>query len=120
MDAAALGGFPTIIIMVALFAAVYFFMMRPQKKREKEEQERRNSVEVGDEVTTIGGIVGRVVSLKEDTFVLETAGERSRIRFARWAIRDVGKLVLDDDGSGSDLSTNMDTSKKDKKKKADK
>ena len=69
--------------------------LEAEKKKEKQAAELRNSIDVGDEVTTIGGIVGRVVSIKEDTFVLETAGDRSRIRFKRWAIQDVGKLSLD-------------------------
>ena len=87
-----------ILMIVVLGLALYFLMWRPQKKKEKQAQELRNSIEVGDEVTTIGGIVGRVVSVKEDTFVLETAGERSRMRFKRWAIQEVGKLSLESSG----------------------
>ncbi len=98
------------IIMLVLFGVLmYFMIIRPQKKREKTQQELRNSIEVGDEVTTIGGIVGRVVSVKEDTFVLETAGDRSRMRFRRFAINEVVKLRLD---SGSDATT-QDSEKKD-------
>ena len=55
----------------------------------------RNSIEVGDGITTIGGIVGRVASIKEDTFVLETGSDRVKMRFKRWAIQDVEKLSLD-------------------------
>lgn len=84
-----------LIMIVVMVAALYFLMWRPQKKKEKQANEKRNSIEVGDEVTTIGGIVGRVVSLKEDTFVIETAGERSRMRFKRWAIQDVNKLMME-------------------------
>ena len=86
---------PSILMLVAAIAIVYFFMIRPQRKREKKSTEMRNSIEIGDEVTTIGGLVGRVVSLKDDTFILETAGERSRMRFKRWAISEVGKLTID-------------------------
>lgn len=90
------GGGPSfIIIIVVMLVAMYFLMMRPQKKKEKQAAELRNSIDIGDEVTTIGGIVGRVVSVKEDTFVIETAGERSRMRFKRWAIQDVGKLSME-------------------------
>lgn len=92
------GDMSFLIIIVAMVAAMYFLMIRPQKKKEKEAQELRGSIEIGDEVTTIGGIVGRVVSIKEDTFVIETAGERSRMRFKRWAIQDVGKLSLEASG----------------------
>ncbi len=99
----------SMIIMLVLFGGLmYFMIIRPQKKREKKQQDLRNSIEVGDEVTTIGGIVGRVVSVKEDTFVLETAGDRSRMRFRRWAIQDVVKLNLD-----SDSETTQDIDKKD-------
>ena len=90
--------FSLIIMLVLMGLLMYFLMWRPQKKKEKQAQELRNSIEVGDEVTTIGGIVGRVVSIKEDTFVIETAGERSRMRFKRWAIQDVGKLSLESSG----------------------
>ncbi len=87
------------IIMLVVFGVImYFLIIRPQKKREKKQQELRNSIDVGDEVTTIGGIVGRVVSVKEDTFVIETAGDRSRMRFRRWAIQEVSKLSLEGEG----------------------
>ncbi len=92
------GNMSLILMLVVMGAALYFLMIRPQKKKEKQAQDLRNSIQVGDEVTTIGGIVGRVVSLKEDTFVIETAGDRSRMRFKRWAIQDVNKLNLDAEG----------------------
>ncbi|MGL4667346.1 MAG: preprotein translocase subunit YajC [Saezia sp.] len=90
-----------ILMIVVLALALYFLMWRPQKKKEKKASDMRNSLDVGDEVTTIGGIVGRVVSLKEDTFVIETAGDRSRMRFKRWAIQEVGKLSMEEDGDSS-------------------
>ena len=58
------------------------------RKRDKETQQMRNSIQVGDEVTTVGGIVGLVVNIKEDTVVLETGGDRSKIRIKRWAIQE--------------------------------
>ena len=81
--------FSWIIIIVGLFAAMYFLMIRPEKKREKAAQEMRNTLAVGDEVTTIGGIIGKVVSIKDETFVLETTRDRTRIRFLLTAIRTV-------------------------------
>ena len=81
--------------MVGVFVLMYFLMIRPQKKKEKQATEMRNSIEVGDGVTTIGGIVGRVASIKEDVFVLETGTDRVKMRFKRWAIHDVEKLNLD-------------------------
>lgn len=75
------------IPLILLFVLMYFMLIRPQKKKDKETQKMRNSIQVGDEVTTIGGIIGIVVSLKEDTLVIETAGERNKIRIKRWAIQ---------------------------------
>lgn len=92
-----LGTFIPIILMVGL---LYFFMIRPQNKKEKQAQEMRNSIEVGDGVTTIGGLVGRVASIKEDAFVLETGSDRVKIRMKRWAIQSVEKLNLETVGSG--------------------
>lgn len=85
-----LGTFGPIILMFVVF---YFLLIRPQKKREKEVQEMRQAIEVGDEVVTIGGIVGRVVSIKEDTLVVETSAERSKLRLARWAIQQNNTAV---------------------------
>lgn len=97
-----LGNFGFLAVMAVMLIAMYFLMLRPNKKKEKAAAELRNSLEVGDEVTTIGGVVGRVVSIKEDTIVLETAGERSRIRFLRGAVDKVNKLNLDSSASDSD------------------
>ena len=71
---------------------MYFLIIRPQKKKDKQMQDMRSSVEIGDSITTIGGIVGIVVSIKEDTLVVETGTDRSKIRFKRWAISEVNKL----------------------------
>lgn len=73
--------------IVLMFVVFYFLLIRPQKKRDAEVQKMRESIEVGDEIVTIGGIVGRIVSIKEDTVVVETSGERSKLRMARWAIQ---------------------------------
>lgn len=75
-----------IIMMVALFAIMYFVMIRPQKKKQKEEQTMRDSVQVGDEITTIGGIVGRVVTIKEDSLIIETGADRNKMKIMRWAV----------------------------------
>ena len=79
-----LGTFGPIVLMFVVF---YFLLIRPQKKREKQVQEMRQAIEVGDEIVTIGGIVGRVVSIKEDTLVVETSAERTKLRLARWAVQ---------------------------------
>lgn len=75
-----------ILPFLLLIVVFYFVLIRPQRKRDKEEQRMRNSVQIGDEIITAGGIVGLVVSIKEDTVVIETAGERNKIRIKRWAI----------------------------------
>ena len=93
-SAGATGGLNSItfwIMLVVLLVVLYFFMIRPQKKQEKEANELRNSLSVGDEVTTIGGIIGRVVNVKDDTFVLETTRERTKIRFERTALKRIDR-----------------------------
>ena len=88
-------GFVSIIMIVVLFVVLYFFMIRPQKKQEKKDAEMRDSLEVGDEVTTIGGIIGKVVSIKGETFVLETTKDKTKIRFLKGAIRSVDVKAAD-------------------------
>lgn len=98
------GGFnPTsiisLVVMVAVFGvAMYFLVYRPQKKQEKEATQLRNNLGIGDEVTTIGGIIGRVVSIKDETFVLETTKERTKIRFLRSAIKSIDVKAADATG----------------------
>lgn len=81
----------TLLMIPLLLVIMYFVMIRPQRKQEKEAANMRNSLSVGDEITTIGGIIGRVVNVKEDTFVLETTKERTRIRFERTAIKRIDR-----------------------------
>ncbi len=92
-DATATGGllgslFP-ILMLVVMFVAMYFLTIRPQKKAEKEANDMRNSLEVGDEITTIGGIIGKIVSIKEETCVIETSHERTKIRILKTAVSRV-------------------------------
>ena len=77
----------TLILMAVLFGGMYFLMIRPQKKQQKKEQEMRESTQVGDEITTIGGIMGRVVTVKEDSLIIETGADRNKMKIARWAIQ---------------------------------
>lgn len=76
---------------ILIFVALYFIILRPQKKKQKEEEELRNSIEIGDDVTTIGGIVGRIIAVREDdeTIVIETGSDKTRMRFKKWAISSV-------------------------------
>ena len=80
------GGYTYIIYFIVIIAVFYFLMIRPEKKRKKEAQETRDSIKNGHKVTTIGGIVGVVVDVKEDTFVMETSADRVRLELQKWAI----------------------------------
>lgn len=75
-----------ILMLVLMFALLYFFMIRPENKRKKEAENLRNSLAVGDEITTIGGITGTVCGVKENTVVFETGADRVRIEVTKWAI----------------------------------
>ena len=75
------------IMLVLMFAIMYFFMIRPQRKKQKAEEKMRNSIQIGDEILTIGGFYGRVVSIKEDSLVIESAGDHSKQKIARWAVQ---------------------------------
>lgn len=79
----------SIIMLVLVVVAFYFLLIRPQKKQEKAANDMRNSLEVGDEITTIGGIIGKVVSIKEETLVLETSHDRTHIRILKSAVSRV-------------------------------
>ncbi|MBP3273020.1 MAG: preprotein translocase subunit YajC [Ruminococcus sp.] len=86
----------SIILMGVLLVLFYFVIIRPQKKQEKKEKAMRDSLEVGDEVITNGGIVGIVFSIKDDTLVIETGSDRSKIRVMKWAIAKVNTVHEDD------------------------
>ena len=96
---------PMILMWVAIFGVMYLVMFRPQRKRQKEEQKMRENLRVGDEVTTIGGICGRVVSVKDDALVIETGMDRSKITIKKWAIQSCDTIhdePLDDDDDDDD------------------
>lgn len=76
----------TIIMLLVMVAVFYFMLIRPENKRKKEAEKMRNEVKTGDKVTTIGGICGTVVSVKDEKFVLETGADQVRIEFAKWAL----------------------------------
>ncbi len=85
----ALGSLFPIIMLVLMFVAMYFFTIRPQKKAEKEANDMRNNLQIGDEITTIGGIIGKIVSIKEETCVIETSRDGTKIRILKAAVRNV-------------------------------
>ena len=83
------GTWITLVMLVVMLAVFYFFLYRPQKKQEKQIAEMRNGLQVGDEVTTIGGIIGQVISMKEETVLIETSNDKTKIRVLRSAIKNV-------------------------------
>ena len=87
LTANAAGGMgSSMFILIAMLAVMYFIMIRPENKRKKEAEQMRSALKNGDKVTTIGGIVGTVVNVKEDKFVIETGADQVRIEFAKWAL----------------------------------
>ena len=76
----------TMIMLVVTLAIFYFLLIRPENKRKKEAEQMRSAVKVGDKIITIGGIVGTVVSVKDDKIVIETSADQVRVEFAKWAI----------------------------------
>ena len=88
-------GMYSIVLLVLMFALLYFFMIRPENKRKKKAQEMRESIKKGDTITTIGGIVGRVVMVNKDTLVIETSEDRVRMEITKWAISTTGVQASD-------------------------
>lgn len=86
----------TIIMLVIMIAVFYFLLIRPENKRKKEAQKMRDSLAVGDEITTIGGIVGTICAVKENTIVIETGADRVRVEFAKWAISSKGTQTTEE------------------------
>lgn len=74
------------IMIIAMFALMYFLMIRPENKRKKEAQNMRDSLAVGDEITTIGGITGTICAVKENTIVIESGADRVRVELTKWAV----------------------------------
>ena len=83
------GGLLSLLLMVVLFVVMYFVLIRPQKKQEKEANAMRDGLRVGDEITTIGGIIGKIVSIKDPTCIIETGRDGTRIRILKSAVKCV-------------------------------
>ena len=97
-----------ILVMVAIF---YFMLIRPENKRKKQAQEMRNSLAVGDEITTIGGIVGTICAVKANSIVIETGAVRVRLELMKWAISSKGVQVAEDE-KASESQKSADAKKK--------
>ena len=94
------GSWITIVLMVLVVGVMFFFMFRSQKKQEKEANDMRNNLQIGDEVTTIGGIIGEIVRIKEETVTIETGKDRTKIRILRSAVRSVDVHAYEKRGDG--------------------
>ena len=91
-DTAAGGNMTMILMLVVMFAVFYFLIIRPENKKKKKAEEMRNSLSLGDEITTIGGITGKIVQITEDTITFETGEDRVRIQTKKWAVSTTAKM----------------------------
>ena len=100
-----MGGMELWIMIIAMFALMYFLMIRPENKRKKEAAKMRSELAVGDVITTIGGVVGTICAVKEETIVIETSADRVRIEFTKWAVSTKGSPASE---SASDTKDSKD------------
>ena len=99
--------YESLIMLVVLIAVFYFLLIRPENKRKKQAQAMRDSLKKGDVITTIGGICGRVLNIKEDSLVIETGADRNKMTIKKWAIQTVDTIhdpndIVDDDDDDDD------------------
>lgn len=109
----------SLIMMVLLFAVMYFILIRPQKKKEKEQQAMQRAVRIGDEIVTIGGIVGLVTRVEDDTIQIETGGDRHKMRIKTWAIQENVTVKEDNERAKAAAAEEAKAKKEEKKKKKD-
>ena len=112
----------SMIMIVALMAVMYFFMIRPENKRKKQAQNMRDSLKKGDMITTIGGIVGKIVMVNPNTIVIETSDDRVRMELTKWAVSQVGVQTGEQPSKDSKDSKKKEKEEKleEKEKKAEK
>ena len=89
-------GMSMLIMVVIMFAVFYFFVIRPENKKKKKTEEMRNSLSLGDEIVTIGGMIGKIVQITEDTITFETGEDRVRIQTKKWAISTTAKMEAEE------------------------
>ncbi len=120
--AAAAGGSTQWLVMIGYIAiiglALYFLMIRPQKKKQKAEENMRNNVQIGDEIITIGGFYGRVISIKEDALTIESPVDHSKQNIAKWAVQT--NLTVHEEPAADKKAVKAKSDKADKAKKEDK
>ena len=105
------GSMTSVIMLVLMFVLLYVIMIRPERKRKKEADQMRDALKVGDEITTIGGIVGTICAVKANSVVLETGADRVRIELMKWAISSKGVQVAEDE-KASENQKNAEAKKK--------
>ena len=120
LDAAANPGgvsiLPSMIMIVVMVAVFYFILIRPESKRKKQAEAMRNSLKVGDDITTIGGIIGTICAVKDKTIVVETGADRVRIEFAKWAVSSKGTQTTEEAiPEKTDAKDKKESKKEDKK-----
>ena len=99
-SSAAGSGMPMLLMIIIMFAVFYFFVIRPENKKKKKTEEMRNSLSLGDEIITIGGMIGKIVQITEDTITFETGEDRVRIQIKKWAISTTAKMEAEEAKSG--------------------
>ena len=109
---------PQIIMIVALFAIMYFMLIRPQKKKDDEVRKMRDSLKVGDEILTIGGIYGKVVRIKDDRLTIQVGADRTKIDIAKWAVNNIEKPT--EGKGGKDVAEDKKVTPKNMKKLGEK
>ena len=90
------GSLSMLLMVIIMFAVFYFFVLRPENKKKKKTEEMRNSLSLGDEIITIGGMIGKIVQITEDTITFETGEDRVRIQTKKWAISTTAKMEAEE------------------------
>jgi len=106
--------YSSIIMLVVMIAIFYFLLIRPEQKRKKQAQQMRDSLKKGDQITTIGGIVGRIVQVTENTIVIETSDDRVRMELTKWAVSSNGVQTSDTPENKKEKKEKDDDSSEDK------
>lgn len=111
------GSFTILIIYVLIFAALYFFMIRPNSKKKKQEEELKKNVNVGDDITTIGGICGKVVAVRDedDEIIIETGADRLKMRFKKWCIYSNNTAIANQEEEKKRIAEEKEKAKAEKK-----
>ena len=89
-------GMSMLLMVIVMFAVFYFFVLRPENKKKKKAEEMRNALSLGDEIITIGGMIGKIVQITEDTITFETGEDRVRIQTKKWAISTTAKMEAEE------------------------